>query len=194
MHEEIRKEFNFKEQKVKDIILAVDTIFPVISIIRKWGESEKEYNICKQEIKTMQHTLNDISDKMDTASVEQLRDILMPEFEEIQRKYDETLSKIKQIYNICKTYEREVIQYQKYARLFNWITISDLTNVLEIFKPLSEERLTILFIIFNNNDNSISIDEYDTLMEMFNSSVKNMDLILLLGWDYVVKKLKSGEL
>ena len=38
MSEQARKTFNVKEQKAKDVLAAIQTVKPVITLIREWGK------------------------------------------------------------------------------------------------------------------------------------------------------------
>lgn len=195
MHDEVAlKEFNLEEQKSKDLITAVKTIIPVISIIRKWGKRKRTCEYYQIENKIMYRRIEVIEHKMSSIDEDYVENIVIPEYEEMTARYKETCSIIKEYSHVLEQFESSVNKYKEYATLYSWITVKDVEKTLNLNTFSEDEILSLLFLILNNYNASL-IYKDKSMIEMFEPITNfNVGLIFSSGIDFMIEKIKRGQL
>ena len=190
MSTETRKAFNIAEQKAKDILAAVKTITPVISLIREWGKTEREYNLALiekakvlEELKSLEHVLEIIF------SGDEIKEPLSKELEKKKEYVQELDNKTQRLEKICNYFALEVIEYQSYAQLFSWWRDAKICE--KVVKSLSskEENLAIIFLLLSSGTNGGYLSIYN---EVENSGTYCECIIN--GWDYMLRHLKDNSI
>lgn len=190
---EARKIFNFEEQRAKDVLQAIKTITPVISIIREWGKVEEEFldvsdklRVLKENISTLRKSLNIISDEF-------IRNNINDKIKKDSEELKELSSKEETLKEKCERLENEIIEYQRYVEIFKDIN-SDIMEL--VFKADSfennDEYLAIIFIVLNikltNLDMRYLVKKYQE------SRWSNTFLLLENGWNSMLKSLKKNKI
>lgn len=190
MSEQARQVFDLEEQKAKDVLAAIKTIVPVISLIREWGKVEKELESAKKEKTRLTKEIASIGKTLGVLSGTAIIDDLAEERnkrcrmcaevkekgEELQRKYDE--------------YEQQVISYQNYASLFGGRHVFARQRVLEqnSFEG-KDELLAMLFFLYNKED-GFGFQERFQVESRFRDRLPRA---FLDDWNSMLAVLKANE-
>ena len=195
MSKQARKVFDIEEQKAKDVLAAIKTIMPVISRIREWGKVEKEYKQIATNNEQLFKEIESIKHVIGLAFSEgQLKKDLSKILEEKSSKYKVDTKKEEELKIVCNVMEIEVISYQKYAGVFDWITKKCLEKVLELNTFNKEEFLSMMFLLLNAN---VSYEVRKILELKYSNRIREYRINYLVssdGWNYMLEKLKANEL
>lgn len=190
MSEQARQVFDLEEQKAKDVLAAIKTIVPVIPLIREWGKVEQELYAAKNEEKKLREEIAALSriGKLipDISIIDEISGECNKRFE----KSTEVKVKCKELQTKYDEYEQQVILYQKYVSLFEWVLYPHITRVSNLYSfEEDDEVLAILFFWYNQNKKTTHYQ----LSQILRLSNKQLPEFLLQGWNAMLAALKENE-
>lgn len=183
MEKKARKVFDLNEQQAKDVLAAIKAIVPVISLIREWGKAEQELSKVKSDNLRLRTEVESLEKTTEILSDSDIVEKLKEETEKKKKEYQENNEKKVGLKEKCEAYEDEVICYQDYAEMFSWIDddVFKKTSELSSFED-EEEILAMAFLLLNSGTNLKGFHSFD------------MDNIIALGWNDMLRMLKANEL
>ena len=195
MSAETRQPFSLAEQRAKDLLEATKTVVPVISIIREWGKAEKEYNEVEEKQNTLSKEIESIRYVLEISYTDsKLKDSLSTLLKKKEASYEEVSKRVKQLKDICDSYEEEVINYQEYVKSFtvDEDIVLDVLN-MELLRT-KDEGLAIIFFIINNH--TVDVRRLKAGMPFFFKDFEGLMYRLLStpNWNKMLRQLKAGEI
>lgn len=195
MNSEARKVFDVEEQKAKEIITAIKAIAPVIPLIREWGRFEKELYNVTVKIEELHKITDAIAITIEAVEDDSLKEQLQRELN--TRVINHNVAKIREseLQDICNNIEKEVISYQKYARIHGWVTLDNLKEALKL-EPFEEEKdlFSIMFFIYNRNSVESSKEKEKSFIKDRYSINKEICSFILQDWNTMLDSLKSNKI
>ena len=195
MSSEARKVFDIEEQKAKEIIAAIKASAPVIPLIREWGRYEKELYNVTVKIEELHKITDAIAITIEAVEDDSLKEQLQRELN--TRVINHNVAKIREseLQDICKNIEKEVISYQKYARIHDWVTLDNLKEALKL-EPFEEEKdlFSIMFFIYNRNSVESSKEKEKSFIKDRYSINKEICSFILQDWNTMLDSLKSNKI
>lgn len=150
MSEQARKTFNVKEQKAQDVLAAIQTVKPVISLIREWGKRLERYKSLAYKNQKLSEEISSIKLTISlTINESDLERQLTAILENKSSEYTESIKEETKLKSICEDLEKEINLYKEYAASFNWVDKTILKALLGLnsFED-KEEFLSMMFIFF----------------------------------------------
>lgn len=190
---EARNTFNSEEQRAKDVLQAIKTITPVISVIKEWGSCEKELIQVADEVTKFKKNISELRESLNIISDEFVRNTINYKIKVDSEELEKISSKKETLKKKCEKLENELIEYKKYAISFK--DISD--NIMEIvFKENSfeneDEFLAMIFIVLNIDSKFLDIRYH--VQKYQASRWPNTFLLLSNGWAYMLQELKQNKI
>lgn len=194
MSEQARKVFNIEEQKAKDVLAAIKTVQPVLSIIREWGVKEQEYKHVSENNKKLSEEISSLKHVIGlTCKGLDLEKDLSEILETRSSEYEVSLKGEAELKCICDKLEGEVLLYQEYAKMFSWIDKDIIEKVLNLNNfDDKEEFLSMMFLFLNA---SISYYNLKPLNLFIGKEGYYTNVFLSSGgWNNMLEYLKSNKL
>lgn len=187
MSENTRKVFDSREEEVKDLSLVIQTITPVISLIREWGRTERKLSNTAKKMRSLEEE-NDALD----ATIKLVKGDIVSILAKEHDKRCEALKKIREkLENACEDFEGEVISYQEYTQRYKWATASHIEMLLKSNSCMDYEwTLALIFLVHNNK--SINLFEWNRLVEYIQENVK--ETFLIEDWNTMLEALKENRI
>ena len=190
---EARKIFNFEEQRANDILQAIKTITPVISIIREWGKAENELTDVttkvaelKENISALRKSLNIIlKEDVKQAINNEIKDQLV-ELEKFSRKKETLKEK-------CERHESEIVDYQRYVKLFQDINTHIMELVFKVYSFEKDDEFFAMIFMFIINE-SRNLDARYLIQKYQSHRWSNSFLLLSNGLNYMLKQLQENKI
>lgn len=190
MSENARTVFNIEEQKAKDVLAAIQTVKPVISLIREWGKITKEYTQLKEDNAKLSEEIASIKKVIAlTCTGLTLQNDLWQIVNNKSSEYEEAKEKEEELKSIYDNMEKEIIFYREYVNLFNWVDKNIVEEVVKLndFEN-KEEFLSMIFLFLNAN-----VSKYN-LKPLYCFIGREGYCAIHNGWNWMLDKLKSNEL
>lgn len=186
MSEQARQVFKIVEQRSKDTLRVIKTIAPVISIIREWGKVERELSEIDEKIKELKIQKEGLTKALDIISDEYAKLAIEKQLSKVTSELMQSCLTKNELRERCKIHEDEVISYQEYAKLYNWI------NTIDIEKAIinGEEFLAIMFLVYNRGINSDC--EFDYIRKKFPQKVQSY--AYLRRWNRMLESIKENKI
>ena len=186
MSVETRKPFNIEEQRAKDLLAAIKTITPVISLIREWGKAEKELEEVCGEVKKISKEIKTINDALEILSGNQVIEALQIAKKEKCELHSQLYTKREELKQICDGFEKEVISYQDYTKQFRkWINRDVLTEFVLTKLKTQNQYWALLFLVYNADNEIAFVKSYLKGINFYPDVLGN-------GWNYMLKYLKNN--
>lgn len=188
MSTETRQAFNLSNQKEKDILAAVKTITPVISIIREWGKAEREISEVKGKLKKNNaeyQRLSSIADRITEIGKNALNIAFERNYEE-RKKLSERVNKLQEV---CNNFEKQVINYQNYVRTFKHVegNIIQMIQGSNLFENEEDSVCFLVFFIYNIDED---LRKYEYLFNKVSSYFEEKQIEC--SWTNILQYLKNN--
>lgn len=195
MSSEARKVFDIEEQKAKEIIAAIKAVAPVIPLIREWGRYEKELYNVTVKIEELHKITDAIAITIEAVEDDSLKEQLQRELNTRVINYNVAKIRESELQDICNNIEKEVISYQKYARIHGWVTLDNLKEALKL-EPFEEDKdlFSIMFFIYNRNSMESSKEKEKSFIKDRYSINKQICSFILQDWNTMLDSLKSNQI
>ena len=186
MSVETRKQFNIEEQRAKDLLAAIKTITPVISLIREWGKAEKELEEVCGEVKKISKEIKTIKDALEILSGNQVIEALQTAQKEKCELHNQLYAKREELKQTCDDFDEEVQSYQSYTKQFNRCIDRDVLSKVVLDKLKTQDQYwAILFLAYNADNEIVFIKSY---LEGINFHPDVLDG----GWHDMLRYLKNN--
>ena len=190
MSEQARQVFDLEEQQVKDVLAAIKTILPVISLIREWGKVEKEFNSFENEEKRLSKEIATLGKTLGILSGTAIIDDLAEERNKRVRQWEEIQKKCQELQQKCEEYEREVILYQEYASLFGRKYAYAISKALEQNSLEEKDEVLAILFLLHNKEEGMGFQERFQVERCFE---KYLTSNLLSDWNSMLNDLKANK-
>ena len=194
MSENARTVFNIEEQKVKDVLTAIQTVKPVISLIREWGKITKQYTELKEDNAKLSEEIASIKKVIAlTCTGLTLQNDLWQIVNNKSSEYEESKEREEELKCINDKMEKELIHYQEYANMFNWIDKSIIEKLLNLsdFED-KEEYLSMMFLFLNAGISDYYLEPLNCFR--FKEGYYLNCFISSGAWNWMLNKLLLNEL
>lgn len=193
MSSEARKVFDVEEQKAKEIITAIRAVASVIPLIRDWGKYQTELYDVTEKLKELDEIIDAMAITINSIEKDSLKQQLQIELHERNENYNIHKMREMELQGICENIEKEVISYQKYAKLHGWATFDDLKKALEL-EPFEEyeDLLSIMFFVYNRNSSNSSNEKEKLFIEDRYSINNEKSSFIFKDWNEMLESLKSN--
>lgn len=194
MSEQARKVFNIEEQKAKDVLAAIKTVQPVLSIIREWGVKEQEYKHVSENKKKLSEEISSLKHVIGlTCKGLDLEKDLSEMLETRSSEYEVSLKGEEKLKGICKDLEGEVLLYQEYAKMFTWIDNNVIEEILKLnnFED-KEEFLSMIFLFLNAKVLYYNLEPLHCFIDKEGYHINA--LTSSNGWNWMLNQLKLNKL
>lgn len=195
MSEQARTVFNIEEQKAKDVMAAIKVVQPVLSIIRKWGKVTKEYTQLTEDNLKLSEEIASIKKVIElTCSGLSLEEDLNKILNNKSSEYEKSKKREEELKKISSDMEKDVLLYQEYAKLFNWIDHCIIEKVLNLHNyEDKEEYLSMMFLIFNAGISEQNLYPLKCCT-MLREKHQHYYVRVNCGWNWMLNKLLLNEL
>lgn len=190
MSEQARKAFDLEEQQAKDVLAAIKTMVPVISLIREWGKVGQELQEANNEEMRLEEEIASIGKTLGMLSGKAIIDDLAEERNKRCRRHAKIKEKCEKLQHKYDEYEREVMSYQNYASLFGVKYVRGIYIALEQNSFNGKDEFLALFFFLHNKEGGIEFYERSHVKDRFD---KRLNSILLCDWNAVLAALKANE-
>ena len=190
MSENARTVFNIEEQKAKDVMAAIKVVQPALSLIREEGKIKKEYIQLKEDNAKLSEEITSIKKVIAlTCTGLTLQNDLWQIVNNKSSEYEESKEREEELKIIYDNMEKEVILYQEYAKLFNWVDNNVIEEVLKSNDFEEKEKfLAMMFLFLNSN-----ISKYN-LGPLHCFAGREGYHAIHQGWNWMLNKLILSEL
>lgn len=188
MNTEKRKVFNLEDQKVKDILAAIKTITPVISLISVWGKKERAYEEVSDDVKKVSKDIKILRDAAKILSDQQAKELLSKTEREKYDLYQALSQKEEILKRECKELEDEVNAYVNYAKKWVGITKNTIDRLISLNSYTKyDDAMALLFFAHITTDYT-SIERRKIIRYL---SINGQDPgVIEVGWNKFINYLK----
>lgn len=191
MSEQARQVFDIEEQQAKDVLEAIKTIVPVISLIREWGKVEQELEGANKEEMRLEEEIASIGKTLGMLSGTDIINGLAEERNKRCRRYAKIKEKCEKLQTKYDEYEQQVMSYQKYTSLFGVKYVHGIYRALEQNSFDGKDEFLALFFFLHNKEGGIEFYEWSHVKERFEEQLNS---ILLCDWNAVLAALKANKI
>lgn len=155
MNENPRKEFNFQEQKVKDLISMIRTITPLVSVIREWGRVGNERAELKAKVEKFNRNIKNLKDVCTIISNDSAIAVIEEEIRNQTIELADSSRRNLLSIRIYDSLEREIINYRDYMNHFSGINDTIVNKILKLNFFENEEEFIAMLCLFNSIDSNL---------------------------------------
>ena len=193
MSSEARKPFYIEEQRAKDILQAIKTITPVISIIRDWGKAENELTEVTIKVAELEENISALRKSLNIILNEDVNQAINNEIKDQLEELEKVSSKKETLKEKCEKLESEIIDYQRYVKLFQDINTHIMELVLKAYSFEKDDEFFAMIFMFIINE-SRNLDARYLVQKYQSNRWPNTFLLLSNGLNYMLKQLQENKI
>ncbi len=147
MYKKVRKEFKCYEQILKNYRNTVKTVTPVISIVKRLGDVERNLAAARKECATLAFNLETLEEVIDMLKVpiKKLASECKKKTISFNKKKEECIT----LKNEQDNLEQQIEEYEAYASIFDWPDIQYIKDVINEDGFTKENYYAAMFLMFN---------------------------------------------
>lgn len=157
--------FNAQEQKLQDVLRAIDTIEPVIGIIRKMYNIEREQDQIYDECITNNGKIEAYGSVLEITSDEALISKLNAEVLSLEEKTQELIFECNALEELWYNLVEEVEQYEAYINSFEGLDVELVHAVFDRTLNKIDARKFLSIILLFTNESVIDEEVFKYLLE-----------------------------
>lgn len=153
MSEQTRKKFDIEEQRANDVIAAIKTIVPLVSVIREWGKVAKELSSVRERLKELELNQETLNRSCEIISNNSVKSAIEEEIS-IQAKELELFSQRElQLSESYQELDNEIVAYREYMKYFSYVSDEIVDKVLELNSFEDKDEVLAMICLLNHIDN-----------------------------------------